>query len=249
MRNKKSMWDILYDLYLHMEHNYLSHVSDANKDVCVDFPDWECNQLALYEIRSFLQPKADKDYVRFLEFYNGLTLGQWVFLGAFPDVKDASLDVMYVYDCEAKMRKNTPSDITDKMLPIAINNDTMCYLAKTGDVFSLPWTNDRTLYSQEPVLVSHSFEEFMNECVLGPRYPEFGKEDATYHYLQQRLEIEAELDRDFGNDKNENPARDPQIITGLRCTSRELAKQTAEQIKDLPEGTRINSFSIEKLGK
>jgi hypothetical protein len=238
MRSKKSMWDILYDLYCITEYSRFSHISNEHEYV-VNFTDSKCNQVALDEIRIFLRPKADKSYVRFLEFYNGLTLGQWVFLGAFSDEKEASLDVIYVYDCEAEMRENTPSDIMDKMLPIATNNDIMCYLSKTGEVFSLPWPDNKELYSQEPLLVNRSFEEFMNECVLGPRYLEFGKEDEAYRYLQWCIKANAELDRKHGDDKDENPTRDPRIVTSLREMGRDMARQTYEQTKGLPAGTKI----------
>jgi hypothetical protein len=122
------------------------------------------------------------------------------------------------------------------------------YLAKTGAVFSsLSWDSllDDADLELKLIPISGSFEEFMRECVLGPRYPEFGKEDATYHFVQWYLKNQAQLDeqelKKYGvcNDVDRNPTRDPRIITGLREMGHDIARQTYEQTKDLPPGTKI----------
>jgi hypothetical protein len=238
------MWDILYDLHGDIEFQNLSRL--LAKDIMIDFPDWECNPRELEEISLFLGRKVSENYVRFLQFYNGLLLGQWLFFSANIHVSE-KMNVMYMYFFESEVRKGTSSDITDKMLPIATNNDIMCYLAKTGEVFSLPWPDNKALYSREPILVSNFFEEFIDECVLGPRYLEFGKKDETYGYLQRFLKNKIKLDSEYGNDEDENPTRDPRIMTGLRRTKHELAEQIVEQTKDWPEGTKVDRVNIIKL--
>jgi len=240
------MWDILYDLYGDVEFRNLSHL--VARDVMIDFPDWECNSKELAEISSFLGPEISKDYVRFLQFYNGMQLGQWVFFSANMRM-DEKMNVMYMYFFESEMRKNTASDITDRMLPLVTNNDITCYLAKTGKVFSLPWPDNKSLYSQTPAPVSRSFEEFMRECVLGPRYLAFSEEDATYRYLQGFLRDRIKSNSEYGNDEDENPTRDPGIMTGLRRTRHELAEQIVKQTKDWPAGTKVDKINIIRLEK
>jgi hypothetical protein len=262
-----NMWDILYDLYCHVEERHISHIvlyeDEEKAEIC--FSEDKCDPTELKKIKKFLGPKCG-DYSRFLEFYNGMTLGQWHFFA--PD--DPDFMVMEIYNYEIVIRENTASDIKDKMLPIAIDNadhytektnDNLgkakdvplnirdyC-ISKTGAIFSLPSMvsiRDKAELEQEPVLISHSFQEFMTECVLGPRYLEFCEEDATYRFLRQFLknhtEVDAETLKEFGscNDRDRNPTRDPRIMTGLMEEGRDLARQTYEQTKDLPAGTPID---------
>lgn len=39
-------------------------------------------------------------------------------------------------------------------------------------------------FEQEPELIAETFEEFMDECVMGKRYPEFVEEDECYEYYK-----------------------------------------------------------------
>jgi len=242
-----SLWDVLYALYCRNEERIISGVtlSEEEAEANIHFPEEACNRFALEEIKSFLEPECE-DYIRFLKFYNGPTLGQWHFFAPY----DPDLSIIRLYNVEKKLRKGTPSDIEEKMLHMAFIPDSHTYyIAKNGAVFSLlsfssAQDSDDFDLRQEPVLISDSFEEFMSECVLGHRYPEFAGEDATYHYIQERSRAEAELDEKYGSDEDENPTRDPRIMTGLREVGRDLARQTCEQTKDLPAGTPIH-FSFE----
>lgn len=242
-----SMWDTLYYLYCRNEERIISEVTLGLEEAesHIYFPKDACNRTALKNIDEFLGPKC-KDYVRFLEFYNGPALGQWHFFAPY----DPELSIIQLYNVEMKMRRGTASDIEEKMLPMAfISNAHAYYIAKTGAVFSLlsfSSIQSSADLKQKPVLVSNSFEDFMSECVLGRRYPEFGKEDATYRYIQIRSKGEADLDEEYGSDEDENPTRDPRIMTSLREAGLDIARQTYEQMKDLPEGTRINGVEIIK---
>jgi hypothetical protein len=241
------MWDVLYSLYCRNEERIISEVTlcPEEAEAHIYFPENACNRIALKEIEDFLGTKC-KDYIRFLEFYNGPALGQWHFFAPY----DPELSIVQIYNVEMELRKGTASDIENKMLPMAfISNAHAYYIAKMGAIFSLlsfsSIQNEADL-EQEPLLVNRSFEEFINECVLGRRYPEFGKEDATYRYIQKHSKNEAELDEKYGSDEDENPTRDPRIMTSLREVGLDVAKQTYEQMKDLPEGTRINKVEIIK---
>jgi hypothetical protein len=269
----KSIWDTLYDLYCDFEYKGTTpwwHRSGDEGNANIFFPENKYNLLELKKIKNFLGPKC-KDYLRFLEFYNGLTCGQWHF---FPtdDPKD---QIKLIYKLETAIRHNTASDIEGKMLPMAIDeadhyysfnidttdsaNDTLpvthlyC-ISTTGAIFSMLFfesLQNKVDLEQKPVPVSNSFKEFMNECVLGPRYLEFGEEDATYRFLQQFIrekdQEQAEFFEKFGKryDENENPARDPRIMTKLRESRFIIPKKISEQTKDWPEGTRIH-FEFDK---
>jgi hypothetical protein len=109
-----------------------------------------------------------------------------------------------------------------------------CYLT-TGD-FVVTYLNE------VPYVISQSFEEFMSECVLGPRYLEFGEEDASYRLLRQIIKEKdkerAEFFERFGkrSDKDENPTRDPRFMTSYRKYRIDRANQIYEQTKDWPDG-------------
>jgi hypothetical protein len=252
----RSVWDTLYDLYCDFEYKSVTswwHRSGDEKNANIFFPEKKCNSIELKKIKKSLEPECE-NYFRFLEFYNGLTCGQWCFL-------DVDWDF---FNYETTVRKGTTSNIKDKMFPIAFGDalheyeatkdDTTVrvnsyYISTTGAIFSLlslVSVRSKADLEQEPVLVSNSFEEFMNECVFGPRYLEFGEEDATYRFLQQFIrekdQEQAEFFEKFGKrfDENENPARDPRIMTKLRESRFIIPRQINEQIKDWPEGTRIH---------
>jgi len=249
----RSMWDNLYDLYCQIEQDVLSHLHVKGTDM-IGFPNWKCERRELEKISTFLGAKISEDYIRFLEFYNGLLLGQWLFFSANTD-RESRQNVMSLYELESGLTQGTASDITDKMLPVVTNKNLICYLARTGEVFSRIWTDDKVLLSRAPTLISHSFREFMEECVLGTRYLEFGEEDETYQYLQWYLESQAKADAEelekYGvcNDVDRNPTRDPRIITSLREAGRDVARQTYEQVKDWPEGTKIKKVVMKESGE
>jgi hypothetical protein len=243
----RSIWDDLYDLYCHVEERCISHLS-SGEDINISFPERACDLVELKKIRDFLGPKCE-DYLRFLEFYNGMTLGQWFFFST----DDPDGGIVQLYHIEIALRENTPSNIEGKMLPMAIDKarpySNGYYISKSGAIFSLPSESskqEKPNFDQEPILISPSFEEFMRECVLGTRYPEFGKEDATYRFVQRYLKDQAKLDEEelqkYGvcNDVDRNPTRDPRIITSLREMGRDMARQTYEQTKGLPAGTVVN---------
>jgi hypothetical protein len=252
MRHKdqktRSIWDTLYDLYCHMEEGAISgiNVFKDEEDTLIIFGDAKNVPAKLKELKAVLGPKCE-DYFRFLEFYNGITLGHW---NIHPD-KIPNLVIADANNTTDGNRINKLpiatyyADVFDmsgviatRGKEISFDSLTPYYLSATGEVL---------VYCEgDPVLISHSFEEFMGECVLGPRYLEFGEEDATYRFLQQfeksHAQSETEYLKKYGrrSDEDRNPTRDPRIITGYREVGLDMARQTYEQTKGLPAGTVVN---------
>jgi hypothetical protein len=223
----RSIWDTLYDMYCYYEEG-----GEYNGEFSFDC---ESDPIKLQRIKEFLGSKCE-DYFRFINFYNGITFGQWYLM-----------DDKFIDEVIADHRK--VSGNKGNKLPIALHypegfrehipgdgraNIIECYLT-TGE-FVVTYLNE------VPYVISQSFEEFMHECVLGPRYLEFGEEDASYHFLQKLIkkkdEEQADFFRKFGkrSDEDENPTRDPRVMTGYRKYRIDVASQIYEQTKNWPDG-------------
>jgi hypothetical protein len=235
----RSIWDTLYDLYLDFEYRCITpwwHRSGDEGNSEIFFPESKYDPIKLKKIEECLGLKCE-DYFHFLEFYNGLNVGQWHILSCedidkMIPVSIKEFNKLPIMFWDIDYRGNTEVAEDDAMAP------EICYIAKAGNI--LVYVRD------EPALISNSFEEFMSECVFGPRYLEFGEEDATYRFLQRFIkekdEEQTKFFKKFGkhSDEDENPARDPRIMTGYRKAKLDMAQQTYEQTKDLPAGTPIH---------
>jgi hypothetical protein len=244
----RSIWDTLYDLYCHIEEREISgiNVFKDEEDALIFFNDAKNIPAELKKIKAVLGPKCE-DYFRFLEFYNGATFGHWniysdkipnlVIADANNTVDDNGINKLPIATYYADVC-DMSSVVATRGKEIPFDSLTSYYLSLSGKVL---------VYCKgDPVLVSHSFEEFVGECILGFRYLEFGKEDATYRFLQQfeksHAQSEAEYLKKYGrrSDEDRNPTRDPRIITGYREVGLDIARQTYEQTKNLPPGTKID---------
>lgn len=113
-------------------------------------------------------------YLEFLKEFDGLNLDWMTFYGS-PDAELFSLfDMLKLWE-EAHELNLIKLDLC----PIGedAGSDLYC-LNEKGQVVML----DSEIYEeQEPKLIAESFEIFMDECVLGKRYPEMNIEDSTFH--------------------------------------------------------------------
>jgi hypothetical protein len=126
----------------------------------------------LKDIYPFLPP----DYIRFLESIRGIRISWCTFLSASDWEIISREEINNIWSSELENRLNCP-------IGVDAAGDLFC-LNKNGNVVMF----DVEKHGSPPILIANSFNEFMNNCVLGKRYPEFAfiEGNKFYDFLNEQ---------------------------------------------------------------
>lgn len=159
----------LKDTYDKLDGMVRCHLSITNQRSSVEF---------VKKMKSLFSG-VPQSYIDFLKSYDGLGL-DWVTFYGSPDTELLSLlEIIELW------KEAHDLDLV-KLSYCPLGEDA------GGNLFCLNPTNqvvmfDSEIYEeQEPRFIANSFDEFVNECILGKRYLEFMEEDNFYHFLQEQ---------------------------------------------------------------
>ena len=154
----------LKDNYKQLDENVRSHLIIRNE---------RCPDEFLEMLQSNF-PVLPISYMKFLKEYNGLKL-DWISFRGAPQEKRTS-----IIDLLENWKEYYNLDLLKlNYCPIGEDAGADLYcLNEKGEVVMF----DSEIYEdQEPRFIADSFESFMDECVLGKRYPEMSIEGSTFH--------------------------------------------------------------------
>lgn len=124
-----------------------------------------------------LFPSLSDNYLTFLNLYNGLGL-DWITLYGSQESKLPSL--LETIDIWKEAHELDLIKLGCCPIGEDAGADLYC-LNEKGEVVMF----DSESYEEpQPQFIANSFDEFINECVLGKRYLEFMEEDDFYHFLK-----------------------------------------------------------------
>lgn len=118
-------------------------------------------------------PKLSNSYIQFLKLYDGINLDWISFRGS---LGERPISIFYLLE----MLKEDNNIDLEKKGYCPIGEDA------AGNLFCLDDSNHIIMFDidnpkEPPKFIADSFDSFMNECVLGKRYPEMSIEDSTFH--------------------------------------------------------------------
>jgi hypothetical protein len=118
-------------------------------------------------------PRLSNSYLQFLKLYDGINL-EWISFRGSPEKRKIS--IFYLI----KMWKEDNNIDLEKKGYCPIGEDA------AGNLFCLDDSNQIIMFyidnpDEPPKFIADSFESFMDECVLGKRYPEMSIEGSPFH--------------------------------------------------------------------